>query len=68
MKMIADINKTKQCTFCKYWSDFSCRYIKPKTLDARIWEYESSVVCICTNGRGERRAISTCNKFECKLR
>ena len=67
MKMIADIKKVKQCTFCKYWNDPSNSNIKPKTMDARVWEYESSTFCICTQGKGKRRASSTCNKFENKI-
>jgi hypothetical protein len=66
-KSIADVKKTKMCTFCKHWSDLSNSNIKPKSADGRIWEYEPSTFCICSQGKGKRRATSTCKNFENKI-
>ena len=67
MKMVDDIRKTRKCTFCKYWCDFASTNIKPKP-GAIIWEYEATTKCECSLGKGLRRASSTCNKFENKIR
>ena len=67
MKMIDNVKSTKKCTFCKYWSDLSNTNIKPKTMDGKIWEYESSTFNICAKGQGKRRASSTCKNFENKI-
>lgn len=67
MKMIDDIRKTKKCTFCKHWCDFTNSNIKPKP-GAIMWEYDTTMKCECTKGRGKRRASCTCKDFENKIR
>ena len=66
-KMIETVSKTKKCTFCKHWTDLNNSNIKPKSMDGKIWEYESSTFCICSKGKGKRRATSSCKEFENKI-
>jgi len=66
-KMIETVSKTKKCTFCEHWTDLNNSNIKPKTMDGKIWEYESSTCNICSKGKGNRRATSTCKEFKNKI-
>ncbi len=60
-----NINHVKNCAFCKFWWDPSCKYIAPKAGDA--WLYDNHAKCHCIIKGFEWSASSTCPKFTCKI-